>query len=55
MRILRWICGRTRKRLNQRLGQHHLRWICDHIQNKVGVAPFAKKLVQRHLLWFGHV
>jgi hypothetical protein len=41
-----------------------LRWICDHtwmdrvrnddIQYRVGGTPFAEKLVQHRLRWFGH-
>ena len=45
MRMLRWMCGHTRK---------------DRIRNEVirdrlGVAPIDEKLVQHRLRWFGHI
>jgi len=45
MRMLRWMCGHTRK---------------DRIRNvdireRVGVAPMEEKIIQHRLRWFGHV
>jgi hypothetical protein len=45
MRMLRWICGHTRR---DRVRN-------DDIRERVGVAPVKKKLVQHHLRWFGHM
>jgi hypothetical protein len=45
MRMLRWICGHTRKD----------RIINDDIRDKLGVAPIQEKLVQHRLRWFGHI
>jgi hypothetical protein len=45
MRMLRWICGHTRK---DRVRN-------DDIRERVGVAPIEEKLVQHRLRWFGHV
>jgi hypothetical protein len=45
MRMLRWICGHTRK---DRIRN-------DDIRDKLGVAPIQKKLVQHRLRWFGHI
>jgi hypothetical protein len=44
MRMLRWICGNTRR---------------DHVQNddiceRLGMAP-VEKLVQHRLQWFGYI
>uniref|UniRef100_A0A8I6Y751 Reverse transcriptase domain-containing protein n=1 Tax=Hordeum vulgare subsp. vulgare TaxID=112509 RepID=A0A8I6Y751_HORVV len=45
MRMLRWICGHTRK---DRVRN-------DDIRERLGVAPIEEKLVQHHLRWFGHI
>ena len=45
MRMLRWICGHTRR---DRIRN-------DDILEKVGVAPIEEKLVQHRLRWFGHL
>jgi hypothetical protein len=45
MRMLRWICGDTRK---DRIRN-------DDIRDKFGVAPIQEKLVQHRLRWFGHI
>jgi hypothetical protein len=45
MRMLRWICGHTRK---DRIRN-------DDIRDKFGVAPIQEKLVQHRLRWFGHI
>jgi hypothetical protein len=45
MRMLRWICGRTRK--NQIRN--------DDIRDKLGVASIQENLVQHRLRWFGHI
>jgi hypothetical protein len=45
MRMLRWICGHTRK---DRVRN-------DDIRERVGVAPIEEKLVQHRLRWFGHI
>ena len=45
MRMLRWICGHTRR---DRIRN-------EDIQDRVGVAPIEEKLVQHRLRWFGHV
>jgi hypothetical protein len=45
MRMLRWICGHTRK---DRIRN-------DDIRDKLGVAPIQEKLVQHRLRWFGHI
>jgi hypothetical protein len=45
MRILRWICGHTKKD-----------WIRnDDIRDKFGVTPIQEKLIQHRLWWFGHI
>jgi hypothetical protein len=45
MRMLRWICGHTRR---DRIRN-------DDIRDKLKVAPIQEKLVQHHLRWFGHI
>jgi hypothetical protein len=45
MRMLRWICGYTRK---DRIKN-------DDIRDKLGVAPIQEKLVQHRLRWFYHI
>jgi len=45
MRMLRWICGHTRR---DRIRN-------DDIQDQLGVAPIEEKLVQHRLRWFGHL
>ena len=45
MRMLRWMCGHTRKDKIRN----------DHIREWVGVAPITEKLVENRLRWFGHV
>ena len=45
MRMLRWICGHTRK---DRIRN-------DDIRDKLGVAPIQEKLVQHRLRWFGQI
>ena len=45
MRMLRWICGHTRR---DRVRN-------DDIRERVGVAPIEEKLVQHRLRWFGHI
>jgi Reverse transcriptase (RNA-dependent DNA polymerase) len=45
MRMLRWICGNTKK---DRIRN-------DDIKDKLGVAPIQDKLVQHRLRWFGHI
>jgi hypothetical protein len=45
MRMLRWICGHTRRDRVQN----------EDIRDRVGVAPIKEKLVQHWLRWFGHV
>ena len=45
MRMLRWICGHTRR---DRVRN-------DDIRDRLGVAPIEEKLVQHRLRWFGHV
>jgi hypothetical protein len=45
MRMLRWICGHTRK---DRIRN-------DDIRDKLGVTPIQDKLVQHRLRWFGHI
>uniref|UniRef100_A0A8I6WS22 Reverse transcriptase domain-containing protein n=1 Tax=Hordeum vulgare subsp. vulgare TaxID=112509 RepID=A0A8I6WS22_HORVV len=44
-RMLRWICGHTRK---DRVWN-------DDIRERLGVAPIEEKLVQHRLKWFGHI
>ena len=46
MRMLRWICGHTRM---DRV------WNDDIRDDRLGVAPIEKKLVQHRLRWFDHV
>ena len=45
MRMLRWMCGKTRK---DRVRN-------DHIREMVGVAPIEDKLRENRLRWFGHL
>jgi len=45
MRMLRWICGHTRR---DRVRN-------DDIRERLGVAPIEEKLVQHRLRWFGHI
>jgi hypothetical protein len=45
MRLLRWMCGHTRRGLVEN----------DDIRDRVGVAPISEKLVQHRLRWFGHI
>ena len=45
MRMLRWICGHTRKD----------RALNDDIRDRVGATPIKEKLVQHRLRWFGHI
>jgi hypothetical protein len=45
MRMLRWICGHTRRDRVQN----------DDIHEGLGVAPVEEKLMQHHLRWFGHM
>jgi hypothetical protein len=45
IRMLRWICGHTRK---DRIRN-------DDIKDKLGVALIQENLVQHHLRWFGHI
>jgi hypothetical protein len=45
MRMLRWICGHTRR---DRVRN-------DDIHERLGVAPVEEKLVQHRLRWFGHM
>jgi hypothetical protein len=44
MRMLRWICGHTRDRIQN-----------DDIRERLEVAPVEEKLVQHRLRWFGHM
>ena len=45
MRMLRWICGHTRKNRVRN----------EDVRDKVGVAPIEEKLIQHRLRWFGHL
>jgi hypothetical protein len=45
MRMLRWICGHTRR---DRVRN-------DDIRERLGVASVEEKLVQHRLRWFGHM
>jgi hypothetical protein len=45
MRMLRWICGNTRR---DRVRN-------DDIHESLEVAPVEEKLVQHRLRWFGHI
>ena len=45
MRMLRWMCGITRKdRVENRL-----------VRGSLMVAEIRKKVMERRLIWFGHV
>jgi hypothetical protein len=45
MRMLRWICGHTRK--------YRIR--NDDIRDEFGIASIQEKLVQHRLRWFSHI
>jgi hypothetical protein len=45
MRMLRWICGHTRRDRVQN----------DDIRERLGVAPVEGKLMQHRLRWFEHI
>jgi hypothetical protein len=45
MRMVQWICGYTRR---DRVRN-------DDIHERLGAAPVKEKLVQHHLIWFGHM
>jgi hypothetical protein len=45
IRMLRWICGHTRK---DRIKN-------DNIRDKLGITPIQEKLVQHRLRWFDHI
>ena len=45
MRMLRWMCGHTRKDMIRN----------TNIRERVGVVSIEEKLVENHLRWFGHV
>jgi len=45
MRMLRWLCGNTRK----------YRVRNEYIREKVGVTPIENKLRENRLRWFGHI
>jgi hypothetical protein len=45
MRMLRWICGNTRRDRIQN----------DDIHERLRVAPLEEKFVQHRLRWFGHI
>ena len=45
MRILRWICGKTRKDKVRN----------EDIRGQVGIAPIEDKLRENRLRWFGHI
>lgn len=45
MRMLRWMCGYTRR---DRIRN-------DDIREKIGVAPIEEKIIQHRLRWYGHV
>ena len=43
MRVLCWICGKTRRDMTRN----------DNISESVGAAPIIKKMVETRLRWFG--
>ena len=45
MRMLRWMCGKTKKDKIRN----------EHIRRNVGVVPLALKLRENRLRWYGHV
>jgi hypothetical protein len=45
MRMLRWICGHTRRDRARN----------DDIRERLGVTPVEEKLMQHRLRWFGHM
>ena len=45
MRMLRWICGNTRRDRVQN----------EDIRDRLGITSIEEKLIQHRLRWFGHV
>jgi hypothetical protein len=45
MRMLRWICGHTRRDRARN----------DDIRERLGMVPVVEKLMQHRLRWFGHM